>query len=159
MSTDNEEIERKFKIDPARFLRWLMSQPKASWSRTDITQHYIAREPEVRVRWANQRYEMAFKYPTSEVTTRKEVEFEVPDAKARELISLALRTLHKERFTVQWDVHTWYVDCVFGQLEDQWVAEIELQRSDEPFERPPWLREEVTGRPEFTSFALATPTK
>ena len=41
--------------------------------------------------------------------------------------------------------HTWEVDVFHGANEGLILAEIELSREDEPFDRPAWLGEEVTG--------------
>lgn len=43
------------------------------------------------------------------------------------------------------DGHTYEVDEFHGENEGLVVAEVELASPDEPFERPSWLGEEVTG--------------
>ena len=48
------------------------------------------------------------------------------------------------------------VDVFYGQNEGLVLAEIELSRPDEPFERPEWLGEEVTGDPRYYNSALIT---
>ena len=39
---------------------------------------------------------------------------------------------------------------------DLWLAEIELASEDEPFDRPPWLGDEVTHDPAYGNSRLAT---
>jgi CYTH domain-containing protein len=154
----DQEIERKFKIDPARFLRWVMTLPSVNQrDRDNIVQYYLARDPEVRIRKIGTDYRMCFKYPTSDPTVRDEVEWDISAELAHRLTPRATRVLIKERFRVEWGGHWWDVDCIFKEPEDVWVAEVELRSPNESFDRPNWLREEVTGRPEYSSFAFATP--
>lgn len=51
--------------------------------------------------------------------------------------------------------HIWEVDEFHGRLEGLVLAEIELGEEDEPFDRPEWLGEEVTGDPRYYNSALA----
>ena len=58
------------------------------------------------------------------------------------------------------DGHTWEVDVFHGDNEGLVVAEIELGAEDEPFERPAWLGEEVTGdRRYYNSCLIKHPYK
>ncbi len=153
-----DEIERKFKIDPARFLRWLMATPPMQ-RKHDIVQYYLVEDPQIRIREVDGEYRMCFKYPTSTPVVRDEIEFEISSQAAGELIPRATRVLVKERYRVRWSDRWWEVDCISREETDVWVAEIELKATDELFNQPPWLREEVTGQPEYSSFALATSMK
>jgi adenylate cyclase len=47
------------------------------------------------------------------------------------------------------------VDEFAGRNAGLVVAEVELDRADQPFERPPWLGEEVTDQPRYYNHALA----
>ena len=52
------------------------------------------------------------------------------------------------------------VDEFYGDNEGLVMAEIELEKPDEPFERPAWLGEEVTGdRRYYNSHLLLNPYK
>ncbi len=157
MKTD-QEIERKFKIDPTRFLRWLMTFPPP-WKKTNIVQYYLAGDPQVRIRSVSGEYQMCFKYPTTDPVVRDEIEWEIPSEVTLKLTTRAIRVLVKERFRVEWCGQAWEVDCIPKEPDDVWVAEIELKSPTETINRPIWLREEVTGQPEYSSFALATPVK
>ena len=56
--------------------------------------------------------------------------------------------------------HTWEVDEFHGDNEGLVVAEIELESEDDPFERPAWLGEEVTGdRRYYNSCLIRHPYK
>ena len=41
--------------------------------------------------------------------------------------------------------HTWEIDVFHGENEGLILAEIELASEDEPFERPDWIGQEVSG--------------
>ena len=47
-----------------------------------------------------------------------------------------------------------FVDEFYGENEGLTVAEIELGAEDEPFDKPDWLGEEVTGDPRYYNSAL-----
>jgi adenylate cyclase len=87
---------------------------------------------------------------------RVEVEYavSVPDAEAL----MALRhsgLIEKTRFTVPWEGSSWEVDVFSGDNIGLVIAEIELRHEHEPFERPPWLGREVTGRDQYYNGSLA----
>lgn len=150
------EIERKFLVDEHAFCKWIRNQPSA-WPYAQISQHYLNRTPEVRVRSNNYTYHLCFKSPTRDPTTRHEVEFEIYPSVARQLIRMATHVLHKERFSFPFEGRQWVVDHIIDG--DLWIAEIELKSPDETFTKPDWVLEEVTGRPEYSSFSLASPIR
>ena len=51
--------------------------------------------------------------------------------------------------------HTFEVDEFHGDNEGLVVAEVELGAPDEPFEKPDWLGEEVTGDRRYYNSALS----
>ena len=54
--------------------------------------------------------------------------------------------------------HTYEVDEFYEENQGLVLAEVELQREDEPFEKPEWLGEEVTGDPRyFNSMLMKNP--
>jgi adenylate cyclase len=53
------------------------------------------------------------------------------------------------RYVLRDGSHTWEIDVFEGDNAGLVVAEIELQREDEAFERPNWLGEEVTDDPRY----------
>ena len=86
-----------------------------------------------------------------------EFEYEIPAADARALLALAEPgVIEKERCLVPVaDGHTWEVDVFHGENEGLVVAEIELGAEDEPFARPDWIADEVTGDARYYNSSLA----
>ena len=57
-------------------------------------------------------------------------------------------------------VHTWEIDEFYGDNDGLVVAEVELADENEPFDKPEWLGEEVTGDPKyFNSMLMKNPYK
>ncbi len=79
------------------------------------------------------------------MASRQEYEYPVPLDEARELLALAEGPLiEKTRHLVEHGGMTWEIDEFHGENAGLVVAELELDREDEPFARPPWLGVEVT---------------
>ena len=56
--------------------------------------------------------------------------------------------------------HVWEIDEFYGDNDGLTVAEIELADENEPFDKPEWLGEEVTGDPKyFNSMLMKNPYK
>lgn len=64
---------------------------------------------------------------------------------ARELLTFSQGRISKRRYLVPVGKHTFEVDEFYFQNEGLTVAEVELNDINEPFPRPEWLGEEVTG--------------
>lgn len=135
------EIERKFLVK-GDFRREATSSSR-------ITQGYICSRPgrTVRVRIRGERGYLTIKGATdARGMSRQEFEYEIPVADAERLMALCEPgAIDKERFLVPRGKHTWEVDLFHGANEGLVLAEIELASEEEPFERPDWLGEEVTG--------------
>lgn len=146
------EIERKFRV-------------RAGWrpdgAGEEIAQGYLSSVPErtVRVRLRGGRGYLTVKGKNggADAARRAEFEYEIPAADARALIALAEPgVIEKERCLVPMaDGHTWEVDIFHGENEGLVVAEIELGAEDEPFARPDWLADEVTGDARYYNSSLA----
>lgn len=146
------EIERKFRV-------------RAGWrpdgAGEEIAQGYLSSVPErtVRVRLRGGRGYLTVKGKNggADAARRAEFEYEIPAADARALLALAEPgVIEKERFLVPAaDGHTWEVDIFHGENEGLVVAEIELGAEDEPFARPDWLADEVTGDARYYNSNLA----
>lgn len=65
------------------------------------------------------------------------------------------RIVRKVRHTVDYGGDTWVVDVFEGRNEGLVLAEIELERPDQSFERPGWLGREVSDDPSYTNGSLA----
>ncbi len=139
-----QEIERKFLV---RNDTW-----RRNATGTHYRQGYLCTEPErtVRVRIAGDRGTLTIKGKTVGAT-RAEFEYDIPGKEAEQLLdTLCQRPLiEKVRYVLRDGSHTWEIDVFEGDNAGLVVAEIELQREDEAFERPNWLGEEVTDDPRY----------
>ena len=131
-----------------------------------ITQGYLCSVPErtVRIRVKGNRGFITVKGKASvSGTDRFEWEKEIPADEARALLDLAEPgVIDKTRYLVKNTdgVHTWEVDEFHGDNEGLIVAEVELADENEPFDKPVWLGEEVTGEPGyFNSMLIKNPYK
>ena len=164
-----EEIERKFLVNP---MLWT-----PQYCDRIIKQGYLNRDPDrtVRVRQSAKVFNSGtkpLKYgkqrgTISHITikgrndgaVRKEIESRITDAKAHELFAMCDGTVvEKHRHLERLGDHTWEVDVFMGDLVGLFVAEIELKREDESFDRPIWLGPEVTDDPRFYNSNLSKET-
>lgn len=77
---------------------------------------------------------------------RHEWEYEIPVADAEEMLFLCdSPVIEKTRYLVDYHGHLFEVDEFYGDNDGLVIAEIELEAEDEPFDRPDWLGDEVTG--------------
>lgn len=147
------EIERKFLVS-GEFRNQATSSSR-------ISQGYIAKSDELtlRVRTRDERGYVTIKGRSDRAgISRNEWEWEIPVEQARELLQYSKGTIEKSRYLVPCGKHTFEVDCFYGDNEGLVVAEVELSDPNEPFERPAWLGEEVTGdRRYYNSQLLKNP--
>ena len=123
------EIERKF-IVKGDFSKDVYSSQR-------IVQGYICSQPgrTVRVRIRGDKG-----------LSRYEFEQEIPLTDAEQLLKLCEPgAIDKVRHLIRAGQHTWEVDVFHGANEGLIMAEIELASEDEPFEKPEWIGEEVSG--------------
>ncbi|MGB8490050.1 MAG: CYTH domain-containing protein [Bacteroidales bacterium] len=140
-----KEIERKFLVK-GEFREFSVKE-------TGITQAYLSVRPGmvVRLRISGNSAVFSIKAPVEKTEfTRHEWEFEIPGEMAREIMETCLpRRIIKTRYLVPFKGHTFEVDVFHGKNEGLIIAELELSDETEQFEKPEWLGEEVTGRPEY----------
>lgn len=144
------EIERKFLVGgPYKEL---------ATSCAHIRQGYICAERgrTVRVRLRDERAYLTIKGPSRDGgLSRYEFEKEISTDEALSLLLLCQDgIIDKHRWLVPCGGHTFEVDEFHGENEGLVVAEVELSRPDEPFERPPFLAEEVTGDRRYYNSSL-----
>jgi len=139
------EIERKFLVK-GEFKKY-------SVKKLEITQGYLSVDPArtIRLRICNNKAVLSVKAPSvKSVFSRHEWEFEIPFTEASEILKVCLpEIIYKTRYLVPVSNHTYEVDIFHGRNEGLIIAELELTSEDEVFERPEWLGEEVTGKPEY----------
>ncbi len=89
--------------------------------------------------------------------TRLEYEYPVPLADAAEMLErLCPRPwIEKRRWRVRHAGRHWEIDEFLGDSEGLIVAEVEVEREDEPVELPPWAGREVSLDPRYFNVNLA----
>jgi adenylate cyclase len=132
------EIERKFLLRDA-------SWRDAADAGTRFVQGYLGGDQcSVRVRREGDEARLNIK-SLALGATRQEFEYAIPVADAEALLgSFCAKRVEKIRYLVDHAGKRWEIDEFLGDNAGLVVAEIELDREDEPFERPPWLGDEVT---------------
>jgi adenylate cyclase len=145
------EIEKKFLVTDNTFLQ----QATAHFA---ICQGYLSSLPErtVRVRLKGDRGYLTIKgAPGVSGMSRYEWEKEISPEEAIELLELCEPgMIEKTRYLVPLGKHVFEVDVFHGPNNGLIVAEIELSHEEEPFEKPSWLGEEVTGRKKYYNSML-----
>ncbi|PQJ31699.1 adenylate cyclase [Nonlabens arenilitoris] len=135
------EIERKYIVKNTDFLKDLKGKR--------ITQGYLSTDPArtVRVRIKGAQGFITIKgQSTDSGLTRYEWEKEITIVEAEDLLELALPgVIDKTRYEIAIEKHTWEVDVFHGTNKGLIIAEIELETEDEPFSKPVWITQEVTG--------------
>lgn len=144
------EIERKFLTRGVDFL--------ANQEGERLTQGYLSHDPRatVRLRVQGDHAWLTIK-GKSHGASRSEFEYPIPTADAHAMLDEMCPegVIDKTRYRVRVGEHVWEVDEFHGDNQGLVVAEVELDSEDQPFERPPWLGEEVTGDPRYYNSALS----
>ena len=148
---NNTEIERKFLVTSDAFMTQATQQ-------YEIMQGYLCKEPgkTIRVRIRDDQAFLTIKSGRlREGIAKFEWEKEIELHDALELMHLCLPgAISKTRYIIpaqpfEGQTRKWEVDVFHGRLAGRILAEIELGSEDEPFERPEWTGEEVTGMPQY----------
>ena len=138
----NIEIERKFLVKDESFKSMATESHR-------LTQGYICKESgrTVRVRlWDDKGYLTIKGGGSASGMSRYEWEKEISAEDARDLFLLCQSgIIDKTRYIVPVDRKIFEVDEFYGENAGLVMAEIELGSEDEPFTRPSWLGDEVTG--------------
>jgi adenylate cyclase len=145
-----QEIERKFLVKGGF--------KEAAFDALRITQGYLSTAPgrSVRVRLKGDKGFLTIKGPSRDGgLSRFEWEKEIGADEARELLALCEPGLiDKTRWLVKAGIHTFEVDEFHGDNEGLIMAEVELSAPDEPYEKPDWLGQEVTGDRRYYNSSL-----
>ncbi|QVL44033.1 MAG: CYTH domain-containing protein [Alcanivorax sp.] len=144
------EIERKFRTSGVDFL--------ANQEGERLIQGYLSHDPRatVRLRVQGDNAWLTIKGKTHGAS-RSEFEYPIPTADAHAMLDEMCPegVIDKTRYRIKVGEHVWEVDEFHGDNQGLVVAEVELDSEDQPFERPPWLGEEVTGDPRYYNSALS----
>jgi len=137
------EIERKFLVTSDKY---------RTAESIRICQGYVcsADNRVVRVRTKGDKGYLTLKNATVGFA-RNEYEYEIPLADAEEMLETMCRKpiIEKRRYLYRYEGHLWEIDEFHGAHEGLVVAEIELEKIDEAFEKPEFIGEEVTGNPKY----------
>lgn len=136
-----QEIERKFLVDG--------EYKSKAYASSRIVQGYIcsARGRTVRIRIRDDKGYLTIKGPAdASGISRYEWEKEIPLDEARDLMKICESgAIDKTRYLVRSGRHVFEVDEFYGENEGLVIAEVELSSPDEPFEKPDFIGQEVTG--------------
>lgn len=147
------EIERKFLVHKA-------GRPYAAqaYGSSRIIQGYICsgRRRTVRVRIRDGKGFLTIKGPSAGGgMSRYEFEKEIALDEAEHLMRLCEPgIIDKTRYLVRCGRHVFEVDEFYGENDGLVMAEVELQSEDEPFSRPDFIGDEVTGDRRFYNSSL-----
>jgi CYTH domain-containing protein len=146
------EIERKFLVTSADYRN--MAQHSHS-----ISQGFLNTAPErtVRIRIQHDKGFLTIKGKSNlSGTTRYEWECELPLSEAQCLMKLCEKgIIEKVRYIVPYGKHLFEIDEFLGDNQGLVIAEVELQNENEPFEKPDWLGQEVTGNIRYYNSCLS----
>jgi len=144
-----KEIERKFLVREG----W---QPEGEGEY--IAQGYLSASEmaAVRIRIRKGKGYLTVKSNVNGVV-RLEYEYEVPISDAEAMLKLCQGPIiEKHRYLMPaGNGRQWEIDVFHGDNEGLTVAEIELESEEEAFERPEWLREEVSTDARYFNCNLA----
>ena len=136
-----QEIERKFLVEG--------EYKSQAYAHSHIVQGYIcsARGRTVRVRIRDEQGFLSIKGAADAAgMSRYEWEKEIPLAEAEELMKLCEPgVIDKTRYLVRSGKHVFEVDEFYGENEGLTMAEVELASENEPFVKPDFIGQEVTG--------------
>ncbi len=143
------EIERKFLVKKELW--------KPCGDGVRIAQGYLCGDPErtVRVRVKGDRGYLTVKGKNDGIS-RREFEYEIPREDAEAMLGLCgCSVIDKMRYCEPMEQHLWEVDVFLGENRGLLLAEIELSHEDEPFQKPQWLGDEVSGDPRYYNSSLS----
>lgn len=148
------EIERRFLVHGDGW------RPQVRWSRS-LRQGYLTRDAAgvtVRVRLgedtATDQARLTIKAAAAGIA-RHEFEYPIPATDGEALLKLAAHGLGKTRYGLDLPGGDWVVDVFEPPNAPLVLAEVELERADQPLEVPPWCALEVTGRLELSNASLS----
>ncbi len=146
------EIERKFLVVNDG---WRSSVE----SEAVLKQGYLTAQKDlaIRVRIDGDQSQLNIKGGTAGIK-RSEYEYAIPRQDAEEILAhlVSGSLIDKTRYRVRCGDHLWDLDVFHGENEGLVMAEIELEREDEPFEMPDWAGDEVSDDPRYFNANLIT---
>jgi adenylate cyclase len=122
-----------------------------------VRQGYLFRDKEkvVRVRTTGEKGFFGVKGGSKGIT-RAEYEYEIPRKDAEEMLDTFCtgRLIEKTRYLFEQGELTWEIDEFLGDNRGLVVAEVELEREDQPVQKPGWVGREVSEDPRYLNANL-----
>lgn len=150
------EIERKFLVVGDIYKSLAVKTRR-------IMQGYLSSEPArtVRVRLTDEADDTCRAFITiksaNRGATRSEFEYEIPFDDGLAIYHMCERRVKKVRHIVPWGDVIWEVDEFLDALDGLVIAEVELEREEQPLKSlPPFIGREVTNDPRYYNSVLAT---
>ncbi len=144
------EIERKYLVSSEAW--------RPGYESRRLRQGYLAVGPpaSVRVRVSGSKAYLNIKQSTLDIS-RDEFEYPLPVEDAEFMLANLCqgRLVEKMRHLVRFGGLVWEVDIFEGANAGLVVAEVELERADQPVELPPWVGREVSGEARYLNSSLA----
>lgn len=145
------EIERRFLVSGEGWRRHVRSSAQ-------LHQGYLASAAEgltLRVRRAGvEQAWLTLKFPAAGIA-REEFEYAIPPADAEALLLQCCEGVQKWRHGLDLPGGDWVLDVFEAENAPLVIAEVELERADQPVAVPPWCALEITGEGAFSNAALA----
>lgn len=145
------EIERKFLIASDAW------RAQCTGPGRRIAQGYLctSAEKSVRVRLSGDDGTLTVKGSRTGIT-RLEFQYSIPTAHAARLLELCeMPPIDKTRHIVHHAGMKWEIDVFHGENEGLLIAEVELEREDQPLEIPSWAGAEVSDDPRYYNSSLS----
>jgi len=145
------ETERKFLVDHEKWRK--LKKPAGVHYR----QGYLAdgKKLTLRIRIAGTQGFITIKGESTGIS-RSEFEYKIPVKDATALLAgFALSELEKTRYRITYGGKLWEIDEFVNENEGLIMAEIELEREDEAFEKPGWIGDEVSDDMRYYNSYLA----
>jgi len=92
---------------------------------------------------------------TGRALTRQEYEYPIPAIDAEALLEQSAHQVSKTRYGLDLPGGDWVLDVFEAANAPLAIAEVELERADQPVPIPPWCSLEISGRGELSDAALA----
>lgn len=146
------ETERKYLVDAGLWKK--LNKPEG----TLYKQGYIVSTDEctLRVRLIEDKAYITIKGKAKGIS-RPEFEYEIPLKGAKNLLkTMGKGGTEKVRYKIRYKGNIWEVDVFRGDNKGLIVAEIELKHEFQQFEKPDWIRQEVTEDMRYANSNLAT---
>jgi adenylate cyclase len=145
------EIEKKFLVDHEKWQQIAKPQGKV------YKQGYLLSDEKrtVRIRVADDVAYITLKGSTTGIS-RSEFEYTIPVNEGKEILKeMATSFIEKTRYNINYAGNVWEVDVFEGDNQGLIIAEIELKHENQEFEKPEWVKNEVSDDRRYTNACLS----